>query len=151
MRKIFPTYHLPQKTTALIFILISFLTPGCSFVAELRTPYPPDAEMEKHFNDNRETFEEIVQMFQENAELWQLDADGKAWVDFEKPASLPQLRSDKYRELMKRTEILTMYRHHPSEGQPPSPAIYMKVWQVPNMIIVTKSNSTFLNLVEEQI
>lgn len=128
-----------KKLVSIVFVLATLLTPGCSFVAELADPYPTDAELEKRFKENREAFDELVQMFQENAELWQFDSDGKALLDFNKPASLPQTRTERYSELMKQTGILSINRNHSSEGEPPRPAIYMKVWQVPNMVIGTKS------------
>ncbi len=123
----------------IILIVLSLLTTGCRFFEELGNPYPTDAEMEKRFNDNRAAFDELVQMYKENAELWQFDSDGKALLDFGKPTSLPQTRADRYRELMKQTGILTINRYHPSEGQSPSPTIYMRVWLVPNMVIGTKA------------
>lgn len=128
-----------KRSILLIPALILLLTTGCKFFEELGNPYPTDAELEKRFNDNREAFDELVQMFKENAELWEIDADGKALLDFGKPTSLPQARADRYRELMKQTGILNINRLHPSVGQPPSPTIYMRVWLVPNMVIGTKS------------
>jgi hypothetical protein len=109
------------------------LISGCAKIHEIVSPYPPDEKLIKLLTDNKESFETLVKLFEEDADLLSVDAEGadRVWrLGGREPGNLSEGRRRKYIDLMRALGVRSISRH--IEPRPEDKSIFLQMWWVKN-------------------
>ena len=118
----------PKKYLVFLFFLLSFFN-SCN----LKNPYPTDDALIRRFDSNKESFDKLVQMFQEDFNLLRINLKDNAWKSYEIRANLKEERLSEYKSLLTKLNIEQLERYENRKD------IYFRVLANPNIFIGGKS------------
>lgn len=91
--------------------------------------YPTDASLERRFFGNKQDFNTLLALFQDDRILRSVNRGDGAWIDFGEQAELSRDRLQRYNELLEKLEIQSIRRF------PGSESVELRVWSSANLFI----------------
>ena len=116
---------------ALLFLISSIL--GCGKILNTYDPYPKDEVLQNNFYANKEDFDELVRLFQEDSSIFCINSQDEV-VDFDKnKTNIASSRLDEYKRLFSKLHIQQINRSKFDQH------ISLRVWGIPNFLFRGKS------------